>query len=466
MARFPTVSGAFWFHESVRACAYFADIALAALVLPFLALFPLRLCRRDTLLWCPVPYKPFREWSLAMRQAGHASVTLVDGHWFPWSTKEDFDMDMSELVPRYLWPLRNRIKYYAAFLYILRNASVMHTAMGGPLEATPLWRFEPLLLRRAGIRTVCIPLGCEGYPSSRIADPSLRHGLLMAFPATAKNEERVLRNIRLWTKHADVIITSLVIDALGRWDVLSPNPCVIDVATSPPKIIYGNANGANAPVHILHAPSHRGYKGTEFIKKAVSELAQEGLKIDFELVEYVPNAVVRERMLRADILVDECIVTGYGMAAIEGMASGIPVLSNLEHAELTSVFRRYSFLGESPIVSTSPESMKDNLRMLITRPELRTALGHAGRMYAEKYHSYDAANFLFSAVYERILKGNDIDLLRLYHPLEPSLPPIAAPIDHPFTRKDFPVAAADFAEAQGMHASRLTVQSASPRMQA
>ena len=38
------------------------------------------------------------------------------------------------------------------------------------------------------------------------------------------------------------------------------------------------------------------------------------------------------------------------------MASGLPVLANLDHEAYTTVFRRYAFLNECPILSSSPET--------------------------------------------------------------------------------------------------------------
>ena len=36
---------------------------------------------------------------------------------------------------------------------------------------------------------------------------------------------------------------------------------------------------------------------------------------------------------KADILIDQLIFNGYAMSAIEGMAAGIPVISNLENSD-------------------------------------------------------------------------------------------------------------------------------------
>ena len=53
------------------------------------------------------------------------------------------------------------------------------------------------------------------------------------------------------------------------------------------------------------------------------------------------------------------------LSAVEGMASGLAVLSNLDDETHTRLFRRYSFLNECPILSTTPGTLtsteKDNV---------------------------------------------------------------------------------------------------------
>ena len=43
---------------------------------------------------------------------------------------------------------------------------------------------------------------------------------------------------------------------------------------------------------------------------------------------------------KADILIDQLIFNGYAMSAIEGLAAGIPVISNLENSDTVTFFKR------------------------------------------------------------------------------------------------------------------------------
>ena len=45
------------------------------------------------------------------------------------------------------------------------------------------------------------------------------------------------------------------------------------------------ANGYEGEVVIVHAPNHRGFKGTEFIIEAIKKIKESGLKVRLILLE-------------------------------------------------------------------------------------------------------------------------------------------------------------------------------------
>jgi glycosyltransferase involved in cell wall biosynthesis len=197
-------------------------------------------------------------------------------------------------------------------------------------------------------------------------------------------------------------------------------------------------DGRSGLVKVLHAPNHRGFKGTEFIVDAVERLRAEGLQVELILVEKIPNEQVRKLMQEVDILADQCIMTGYAINSMEGMASGLPVLANHEQEFYMRVFRRYGFLDECPILSTSPENIDENIRILVTQPELRRTLGQAGRAFVEKYHSFATAQYLFGSIYSKILDGKEIDLMNLFHPLKSEYNKRSPRVIHPLINSKLP----------------------------
>ncbi len=375
--------------------------------------------KRDKIIFGSNPLISNKYWSNSMKDNNLDSVTLMANYFQKINSKSDFDLYFSDLVP-----ILFRIKYIEYFfqlffvwLYVIRNGKVVVTNFHGLAFKNFFWKLEYVLYKINGIKTVFIPYGSDAYMYSRIKSPDLQNALLLSYPSAAKMEEKIKNKISFWNKRADVIVAGFMgIDGFSRWDIIIFSMFCIDLIKIKPKILYSNNNGHNGVVKIAHCPNHRGFKGTEFLLESVKILKQEGLNIELVLYEGVKNKELLKSISEVDILCEQ-LIFGYGFNAIEGMAVGLPVLTNLENEEYTSIFRRYSFLNECPILSASPESLKDQLRLLITNPELRKELGQLGRRYVEKYHSYKAAQYMFTNIFKK-LDGEDIDLMNLYHPLK------------------------------------------------
>jgi hypothetical protein len=413
---------------------------LIALFLPaFLvaALLPSR--RRDLLLWGTEPQLYNKNCSNAMREAGWQSFTLMAGL-YGINRREDYDMYFEDFVRL---PLPKSVRWALgsclAFLFLLRRGRCVHISFWGfSLGLSGFWRWEHFFIRLAGIKVVTLCFGGDVYMYSQVRDSSLRYGLLASYPRLALTEALTTRRIRFWTTRADCMLFGYMIDGIGRWDVTTNSVFTVDVDQWRPREVYSDHDGRTGTVKIMHAPNHRGFKGTEFIIEAVAKLQAEGLKVELVLVEGVPNDQVREIMGEVDILAEQIIMTHYAINAMEGMASGLPVCSNMEHEFYTRVFRRYSFLDECPVLSTTPENLLDNLRLLVTEPKLRRVLGEAGRLYVEKYHSFEMTRYLFGSIYDKILHGKDVDLMNLFHPLSSPFNRRLPRVEHPLIDSKLP----------------------------
>lgn len=422
-------------------------IALDLLVLLFLPAFVVAALlpgRRTLFVWGSTPLKCNRYWAEAVRGSGRDTMTIMGGL-YGINQRADFDRFFEDFAPRFLpGPLRFALGGCLALIFILRRTTVLHTSYWGfALTLSSFWKLESWLFRMARIRTVIIPFGGDAYLPSQIIDPSLRHGLLASYPDLGRQETQTARRIAHWNRRADIVIPGFLVDGMSRSDVTICQTFVADTDFWGVDQDRVRHDGRSGPVKVLHTPNHRGFKGTEFVAAAVETLQREGLDIELILLEKVPNQQVPQVMREVDILAEQFIFTGYAMSGIEGMASGLPVMANLEHEAYTRVFRRYSFLDECPILSTSPETLVDNLRLLVTNPGLRAQLGAAGRAYAEKYHSYAAAQYLFSSIYKRILDGEEIDLLNLYHPITSGSARTRPKVSHPLVAGHLPAGGAD-----------------------
>jgi hypothetical protein len=388
------------------------------------------------LVWGAVPIINNKYWSNALRAAGYSSTTYMRAFFPAINKRSDFDVVMSERFG----PLPLRAKELLAFWESLLRFDVFVISFDGYfLGSWPLWRLESHFLRIAGKKVVVIPYGSDSYVLRNIRSVPVIHGLLMSYPVYARRQEEIAERVAHWCRNADCVLPGAMgPDGFGRWDALLPSTLTIDTALWTASRRESVADGVNGCVFVAHAPNHRGFKGTEFVVEAVRLLQQEGLRVELVLMEKLQNDELR-RVLRhdVDILVEQLVFTGHGLNAVEGMASGLPVISNLEDGQYTQTFRRWSFLGECPLVSASPESVASALRKLVTRPQLRRQLGRAGRQYVEKYHSPAAAQFLFGAVIEYVFGARD-SLINLYHPLLGEYSKLGPRVEHPLTDHRIP----------------------------
>lgn len=407
--------------------ALFLFVAIPCIV--YIRLFKSEIGEKPRLVWGSTPIINYSLWSRAMSQAGFESETFTTHYYQTINSRSDWKNILSEKYKTF----PRAFKPYFAFIESLFLYDIFFISFNGFfLGSTPVRHFQAQLLRFAKKRVVIIPYGSDSYVYRRIRSTSTLHGLLMSYPLAARHQKMIAHDVDYWVRHADVVIPGLMgPDGFGRWDILIPNPCCLSLGQWRPTTRRSIANGSNGTVVVVHAPNHRGFKGSEFVIDAINKLKNEGLQIELKLLERIQNDEVR-RILReeADVLVEQIIVTGHGMNGLEGMASGIPTISNLEDEMFATPMRRWSFFGECPLVSATPENLVDVLRKLATRPELRQQLGNAGRAYVEKYHGFDSAQHLFTNVIDYAY-GRKESLIDLYHPLIGEYPNRSPKIQNP-----------------------------------
>jgi len=147
---------------------------------------------------------------------------------------------------------------------------------------------------------------------------------------------------------------------------------------------------------IMHAPSNREIKGTEYIIHAVKKLKEEGFNVELKLVEKIPHNLVKEYYRQADIVVDQLLIGWYGLFSVEAMALGKPVLCFIRDD-----LKKYQ--ESLPIMSTTTASLYENLKLLIKDVELRKEMGDKGRKYVEEVHDSKKIAKELIKIYENLL---------------------------------------------------------------
>jgi hypothetical protein len=399
---------------------YLAEILITAVSF-FAAIFArskVKLGEKPRIVWGSTPLINNSYWSKALREIGYCSETFTTEYYSTINQREDFDILLTEKFKNY----PEVLKPYLAFIESLFCYDLFVISCDGFfLGRTPFKRIQATLFKIANKKVIVVPYGSDAFVYGRIRSIGLMHGLMMSYPGAAKDQKRIGEDLDYWVKHADVVLPGWMgPDGWGRWSISAPSILCLNLDIWKAKIMTGmEADGRNGKVVIAHAPNHRGFKGTEFVIEAVDLLKDEGLQVELLLIEKMQNSEVRKCLqFDTDILVDQLISPGHGLNALEGLASGLPVLCNLEDESYVLQFRRWSFLNECPLVSASPENLRDVLRKLVVSPELRRKLGDDGRKYVEKYHGYESTQYLFTKIIESMYNNDSESLIDLYHPLK------------------------------------------------
>ena len=133
---------------------------------------------------------------------------------------------------------------------------------------------------------------------------------------------------------------------------------------------------------VVHAPSNREKKGTQYVIDACAQLP-----VELDIVEGVPHDVARERYARADIVVDQLNAGWHGVFALESMALGKPVVTYLKPDVVERSAEGFGI--RLPLVPATKETLVEALRPLVEQPALRREIGAASRAYVEQVHDID-----------------------------------------------------------------------------
>jgi len=134
---------------------------------------------------------------------------------------------------------------------------------------------------------------------------------------------------------------------------------------------------------VVHIPSRRATKGTDFVLRGVVEAEEKGLRFDFKLIEGLPNAEVPRVMAEADILVDNLLLGDYEVTGLEAMSMGKTVIARID----PEVERE---MGTVPVLNADPDDFVEVLRRAVEDFELRDRLAKEGRAFVEANHDATA----------------------------------------------------------------------------
>jgi glycosyltransferase involved in cell wall biosynthesis len=277
-----------------------------------------------------------------------------------------------------------RIARRAAFLrQAIERYDVFHFNFGQTLLTIRQFglTFDELtLLRRRGKKIIVTYQGCDVRPFGACACRNPR--------CVAESPARLPRAARL-TAFADRVL--YLNPDLRRW---LPTGRFVPYANVDLKEFALKPLPAGEEIVVAHAPTDRDVKGTRHLVEAIEALRAEGSPVRLDLIEGLPRAEVRRRLVAASVVVDQLLMGWYGGFAVEAMSLGRPVISSVRDESPGD----NPFGDGLPIVRSTPTKVLGDVRMLVDDASLRQELGAAGRRFVERHHDP-------RAVARRVLEG-------------------------------------------------------------
>nr|WP_245301462.1 glycosyltransferase family 4 protein [Virgibacillus natechei] len=230
------------------------------------------------------------------------------------------------------------------------------------------------ILKRAGKKMVVHHRGSE----ARLLSAAKSHNRFVRVKPEW-TEEKIRKNLSHLSKYIDhAIVLDYEIETYIKeyYEKTHVIPHIIDISKLQP-----NYPKEKTKPLIVHAPTKRNLKGTEFILEAVEQLQNDGVLFDFKLIEGLDHQKTMELLSEADIVIDQLRIGSAGYLSTEAMALGKPVICYIRE----DLVDKYP--AGFPVVNANPDTILTVLEDLINNPNRWKDLGVKGRAYVKQHHN-------------------------------------------------------------------------------
>lgn len=302
------------------------------------------------------------------RLLGHDAVAWFDPHPFGYERGPD-------MTPAALTGWRRRLDITRLLWRASRRFDVVHFHSGRSL-LTPRFRCaDARLLKATKVRLIQQFVGSDARLPSVEArrNPWYRNTY---GEDDQINEERVRRWAELTDGHVVFQDHSLDYVLAKHFSHLHVVPLCIDTVGMNPALPDPDVD---CPV-LAHAPSQRGFKGSEVVAAAVEELQRRGRRFRYLELHGRSHPEVIAAMATADLVVDQVRVGAFGTVSVEAIALGKPTVCYL----LPEV--RDTLPADLPLIDANPANLVEVLDEWLADGARRRDRGAVGRAYAERVH--------------------------------------------------------------------------------
>lgn len=153
-------------------------------------------------------------------------------------------------------------------------------------------------------------------------------------------------------------------------------------------------------IKIIHAPTNRAAKGSDFILTALEKLQKKYQNIEVILVEKVPYEDALKLYLEAHIVIDQVLIGWYGGFGVEVMKMGKPLGVFIREEDLKFIPKEMANDLKDAIINLNPFNIEEELSKYIENIDLLYKKSQASIEYVYKWHDPLYVASLTKQVYE------------------------------------------------------------------
>lgn len=157
---------------------------------------------------------------------------------------------------------------------------------------------------------------------------------------------------------------------ISHWDEVQPNL---------PKL--------EKRLKIVHAPTNREAKGSDFILAAFEKIKQTyGETVEIQLVENIPHNEALKIYQEADLIIDQILIGWYGAFAVEAMKMGKPVIARIAEEDLLFIPEQQAKEVRETVINSDPNTIEEVLRRCVEDRAFLKERSEASLAYAHRWH--------------------------------------------------------------------------------
>lgn len=144
-------------------------------------------------------------------------------------------------------------------------------------------------------------------------------------------------------------------------------------------------------IRIIHAPSNKGIKGSEFISSIIKKLQKKYPQIEYRELTNMPREQILREISQGDIIIDQIVLGDFGVFALESMYNNKITLCYL----LDFVLKQYP--KDLPIVNVDFDTLESKLEEIVLKlPEYKKS--------AAKWNSYIKVHHIEKVIWEKYIE--------------------------------------------------------------